>query len=38
MDWLSRIFGWLSDHEAAISAVVALTVWGGVIFTRFRVL
>jgi len=24
MDWLSRIVAWLSDHEAAISAVAAI--------------
>ena len=31
MDLLSRIFAWLSDHEAGISAVAAIIVIGGVI-------
>ena len=26
MDWLARIVAWLSDHEAAISAVAAIIV------------
>jgi adenylate cyclase len=36
MDWLSRIVAWLSDHEAAISAVAAIIVISGVIFAGFR--
>ena len=31
MDWLSRIVAWLSDHEAAISAVAAIIVIAGVV-------
>ena len=31
MDALSRIANWLSDHEATISAVAALTVLVGVL-------
>jgi adenylate cyclase len=36
MDWLSRIVAWLSDHEAAISAVAAIIVIAGVVFAGFR--
>jgi len=36
MDRLSRIVAWLSDHEAAISAVAAIIVIAGVIFAGFR--
>jgi adenylate cyclase len=36
MDWLSSIRTWLSDNEAAISAVAAMIVIGGVIFAGFR--
>jgi adenylate cyclase len=36
MDWLSRIVAWLSDHEAAISAVAAIIVIAGVFFAGFR--
>jgi adenylate cyclase len=38
MDWLSRIFAWLSDHEAGISAVVGIAVLAGILFTGFRFL
>jgi hypothetical protein len=36
MDWLARIATWLSDHEAAISAVAAIIVIAGVVFAAFR--
>jgi len=36
MDWLFRIFAWLSDHEAGISAVAAIIVIAGVFFAGFR--
>jgi adenylate cyclase len=36
MDWLSSIRTWLSDNEAAISAVAAMIVIGGVVFAGFR--
>jgi len=36
MDWLSRIAAWLSEHEAAISAVAAIIVIAGVVFAGFR--
>ena len=36
MDWLSRIVAWLSDHEAAISAVVGIAVLAGILFTAVR--
>ena len=36
MDALSRIFAWLSDHEAGISAVAAIIVIAGVVFAGFR--
>lgn len=36
MDLLSRIVAWLSDHEAAISAVAAIIVIAGVVFAGFR--
>jgi hypothetical protein len=36
MELLSRIVAWLSDHEAAISAVAAIIVIGGVVFAGFR--
>ena len=36
MDWLSRTAAWLSEHEAAISAVAAIIVIAGVVFARFR--
>jgi len=36
MDWLSRIVAWLSDHEAAISAVAAIIVIAGVAFAGIR--
>jgi TolB-like protein len=38
MDWLSRIFAWLSDHEAGISAVAAILVIAGVLFAGVRLL
>jgi len=38
MDALSRIVAWLSDHEAAISAVVGIAVLAGIFFTGFRFL
>jgi hypothetical protein len=38
MDALSRIFAWLSDHEAAISAVVGIAVLAGIVFTGIRLL
>jgi adenylate cyclase len=38
MDWLSRIVAWLSDHEAAISAVVGIAVLAGIVFTGIRFL
>jgi TolB-like protein len=36
MDILSRIFAWLSDHEAGISAVAAIIVIAGVVFAGLR--
>jgi hypothetical protein len=36
MDVLSHIVAWLSDHEAAISAVAAIIVIAGVVFAAFR--
>jgi TolB-like protein/tetratricopeptide (TPR) repeat protein len=36
MDVLSRIVAWLSDHEAAISAIAAMIVIAGVVFAGFR--
>ena len=36
MDLLSRIVAWLSNHEAAISAVAAIIVIAGVVFAAFR--
>jgi TolB-like protein/cytochrome c-type biogenesis protein CcmH/NrfG len=36
MDWLSSIRTWLSDNEAAISAVAAMIVIAGVVFAGFR--
>jgi adenylate cyclase len=36
MDWLSDIRTWLSDNEAAISAVAAMIVIAGVVFAGFR--
>jgi hypothetical protein len=36
MDVLSRIFDWLSDHEAGISAVAAIIVIAGVVFSGIR--
>jgi len=38
MDWLSRIFAWLSDHEAGFSAVAAIAVLAGILFTGLRLL
>ena len=38
MEWLSRIVAWLSDHEAAISAVVGIAVLAGILFTGLRFL
>jgi adenylate cyclase len=38
MNLLSRIVAWLSDHEAAISAVAAIIVIGGVILAGLRLL
>ena len=38
MEALSRIVAWLSDHEAAISAVVGIAVLAGILFTGFRFL
>ena len=36
MDGLSRIFEWLSDHEAGIGAVVGIAVLVGIVFTGIR--
>jgi adenylate cyclase len=36
MEALSRIFTWLSEHEAGISAVAAILVIAGVVFAGFR--
>jgi adenylate cyclase len=36
MDWLSRIFAWLSDHEAGISAVAAILAIAVILFTGLR--
>jgi adenylate cyclase len=36
MDLLSRIAGWLGENEATISALAAIIVIGGVIFTGLR--
>jgi adenylate cyclase len=38
MDAFSRIVAWLSDHEAAISAVVGIAVLAGIVFTGVRFL
>ena len=38
MDWLSSIRTWLSDNEAAISAIAAMIVIGGVVLAGFRLL
>jgi adenylate cyclase len=38
MDWLSDIRTWLSDNEAAISAVAAMIVIGGVVLAGLRLL
>jgi adenylate cyclase len=38
MDLFSRIVAWLSDHEAAISAVVGIAVLAGILFTGVRFL
>jgi hypothetical protein len=38
MDWLFRIFDWLSDHEAGISAVAAIIVISGVVLAGLRLL
>jgi TolB-like protein/Flp pilus assembly protein TadD len=38
MDVFSRIFDWLSDHEAGISAVAAIIVIGGVVLAGLRLL
>jgi TolB-like protein len=38
MDWLSSIRTWLSDSEAAISAVAAMLAIGAVLFTGIRFL
>jgi TolB-like protein/Flp pilus assembly protein TadD len=38
MDWLSRIFAWLSDHEAGISAVAAILAIAVILFTGLRFL
>jgi hypothetical protein len=38
MDAIPRIVGWLSDHEAAISAVAAVLAIAVVLFTGFRFL
>jgi TolB-like protein/Tfp pilus assembly protein PilF len=38
MDWLSNIRTWLSDNEAAISAVAAMIVIGGVLLAGLRLL
>ena len=38
MDWLSDIRTWLSDNEAAISAVVGIAVLAGIVFTGVRFL
>jgi TolB-like protein/Tfp pilus assembly protein PilF len=38
MDWLSSIRTWLSDNEAAISAVVGIAVLAGIVFTGVRFL
>jgi len=36
MDALSRIFTWLSSHEAGISAVVGIAVLAGIVFAGVR--
>ena len=36
MELLSRIFSWLSDHEAGISAVVGIAVLTGIVFAGIR--
>ena len=36
MDLFSRIFTWLSEHEAGISAVVGIAVLGGIVFAGVR--
>jgi len=36
MDALSRIFTWLSEHEAGISAVVGIMVLAGALFAGLR--
>ena len=36
MDTLSSIVAWLSDHEAAIGAVVGITVLAGIVFAGLR--
>ena len=38
MDFFSRIFTWLSDHEAGISAVAAILAIAAILFTGFRFL
>jgi TolB-like protein len=38
MDLLSRIFDWLSDREAGISAIAAIIVIGGVVLAGLRLL
>ncbi len=38
MDFLSRIFAWLSDHEAGISAVAAILAIAAILFTGLRLL
>jgi adenylate cyclase len=38
MDILTRVFDWLSDHEAGISAVVGIAVLAGILFTGIRFL
>ena len=36
MDLLSRIAGWLGEHEATISAVVGIAVLAGILFAGVR--
>ncbi len=38
MDVFSRIVTWLSDHEAAISAIAAILAIGAILFTGMRML
>ena len=38
MDWLSRIFDWLREQEAGFSAMAAIAVLAGILFTGLRLL